>query len=50
MSEKKSLTRREFLKYAGLAGSAAMVSTAAGCVVPTAAPPAAEVAVPPVRR
>jgi multiple sugar transport system substrate-binding protein len=43
MSEKKSLTRREFLKFAGLAGSAAMVSSVAvGCAVPTPAPEATE--------
>lgn len=41
MSEKKNMTRREFLKFAGIAGSVAAVSSAAGCVVPTAPPPAA---------
>jgi multiple sugar transport system substrate-binding protein len=40
MSEKKSLTRREFLKFAGLAGSAVMVSSvAAQCVVPATEAP-----------
>jgi multiple sugar transport system substrate-binding protein len=44
MSEKKSLTRREFLKFAGLAGTAAVTSVAAGCVVPTTAPAPEEAA------